>query len=96
MDDTDYQYTCHHCRPSTEPITDDDDRDTRDKSSKYRNKTKNTDDKSNGYYIRETTSMHDQREYRESDSGEYCIDYRDDALCSEYDPKSFSEFLCED
>lgn len=40
MNNKHHDDTCYHNTPPTEPISDDDDRDARDKSSKYRHKSK--------------------------------------------------------
>ena len=60
MHDEHHAHTGYHYRPATKSISDDDDRDTRDKSTKDWNKSKDKNNKCNGHDIWEWCTLENE------------------------------------
>lgn len=94
MNDRDHRDEGEHDWYTTESISEDEDRNSREKGTKYGDKATDKNDERKRDNKWKCSTMENTNHYQ-SDAREYGIDERDDRLRSEDESKTCTDFLCD-
>lgn len=91
MDDEYHEDTSDHDWPTTESVSDDDDRDRSEEYTEYRDKSENKYHQCYRDDIWECTPTNQKSDNQKPKSRQHRIDHRNESLCSEDEPETFSD-----